>query len=240
MRMNLGFMSLITTVLFGSCAVEQELVLGCEYSGSWTLEGRPMSFAGDILEDLSILGGYDSLDTFYDEAISRTMANLKARTDIEDFEVVRVGEHSWMAYVEFSDIRSLLGDAALGGIADISREGDVHTLRLRFDRERAAELENLFPILKEPAFSLFNPARSEGFSEEKYITEILGFSLGEKNLPELRRSMVSLSITVPGRVEKVEGGTELGENSVRFEVPFTRLLVPEKELVWLVSWNSRP
>jgi len=239
MKVSLETMVLVTTVLFGACTVEQELVLKSEYSGLWILEGRPMSFSGDILEDLAILGSYDSLDTFYDSAISETIANLEARGDIEDFEVVRVGKYAWMANVEFNDIRSLLGDAALGGIVDISQEGDLHILKLSFDRARAAEFENLFPILKEPTFSLFNPAASEGFSEEEYITKILGFALGEKNLPELRRSMVALSLTVPGTVVEVEGGAELSENSVRFEAPLTRLLVPEKELVWVLRWKRR-
>lgn len=236
MRVSLVPVVLSITILFSTCTIEQKLVLGSEYSGVWTLEGRLMSFAGDALEDLAILGGYDSSDAFYDEAISKTLASLGERTDIENYKIERVGKHGWMADVEFKDIKSLLGDAAFGGIADIYQNGDTHVLSLRFNRSRAAELENLFPMIKEPAFSLLNPASSEGFSEEEYTTEILGFTFGEENLPALRRAMMVLSITVSGTVITVEGGEKLSENSVRFEVPFTRFLVPEKEIFWLVSW----
>jgi len=240
MKASLGAMALIIVILFGACTVEQELVLGHEYSGLWSLEGRPMPFVDDVLEDLAILGGYDSSGAFYDEAISKTITNLETRADVEDFELRRVGKHAWAAKVMSSDIRSLFGDAALGGIADISREGDMHTLSLKFDSARAAELENLLPILKEPAFSLFNPAENEGLSEEEYITEVLGFTFGEENLLELRQSMVQLSVTVPGTVTEVEGGIKLSENSARFKAPLTRFLVPEREIVWVVSWSRDP
>lgn len=232
-------MALIAIVVLCACTIEQELILGHEYSGVWTLEGRPMSFAGDALEDLAILGGYDNLDEFYDEIISQTISNLKARSDIENFEVERIGKYALMANVEFSDIRVLFGDAAFGGIADVAQNGETHTISLRFNHERAAELEELFPIIKETAFSIFNPAANEGFSEEEYINEILGFTFGEENLPELRQAMVNLAITVPGTIVKVEGGAKSSENSARFETPFTRLLVPEKEIVWLVNWKNQ-
>ena len=240
MRVNLGLMALSVTISFNACMIEQRLVLGNEFSGVWTLEGRTMHFAGGVLEDLAVLGGYDNSDAFYDEALSEAIAGLEARGDVEDFKIDRVGKHVWTADVEFRDIRSFLGDAALGGIADIRQDGDMYIFSLRFNHARASELENLLPIIKEPAFSLFNPAKNEGFSEEEYITEILGFTFGEENLPELRRAMLTLSITVPGTVVDVEGGTKLSENSARFEVPFTRLLVPEKEIIWLVSWRKWP
>ena len=228
------------TILFSACTVEQEFVLESEYSGVWILEGRPMPFADYVLEDLAILGGYGDSDALYDEAISKTMAGLDEHKDIDNYKIDRVGKNGLKANVEFKDIRLLLGDAALGGIADIYQDGDIHILSFRFDRARAAELEKMFPIIKEPAFSLLNPATSEGFSEEEYTTEILGFTFGEENLPELRQAMLVLSIIVPGKVLEVEGGIKSSEHSARFEVPFTRLLVPEKELLWRVSWSSQP
>jgi len=241
MKVNfLVSMALVVTILLGACMIEQKLILRHGYSGVWILEGRPMPFVGDALEDLAILGGYDNSDEFYDEVISETITNLEAREDIENFEVGSVGKDAWKAYVEFEDIRLLLGDADLGGIAAISRDGDIHTLSLKFDRARAAELERLLPILKEPTFSLFNPAESEGFSEEEYTSEVLGFTFGEENLSALQQSMVQLSITVPGTVVEVEGGTRSGESSALFEVPFTRILVPEGKIAWMVSWRDQP
>jgi len=240
MKASLGTMVLIIVFLLSACTVEQKLVLGHEYSGLWSLEGRPMSFAGDVLEDLAILGGYDSSDAFYDEAISKTITNLEALAGVEAFEVRKVGKHAWMANVESNDIRLLFGDGDPGGMVSISREGDTHTFSLKIDSARAAELENLFPILKEPAFSLFNPAENKELSEEEYVTEVLGFTFGEDNLPELRQSMLKLSVTAPGRVTEIEGGIRLSENSAQFEMPLTRLLVPERETTWTMSWKSQP
>ena len=74
-------------------------------------------------------------------------------------------------------------------------------------------------------------------TEERYITDILGFTFGKENLPAIRTSKVVLDVTLPGSIVEVRGGRQTRPNTVRFETPLTRFLVPEKNIDWMVSWS---
>ena len=229
---------LLISIAVSSCMVEQNLTLDSRLSGVWTLEGESMPFTAIALDDLAILGGYDDATSLYDEAVIISRTDLAKRDDIGTYRIERNGRHGWEAEIGFDDIESLLGSVEAGGIAELTRNGNMHTLSLRFDRERAAILEQLIPLMQNPAFSLFNPAATGGIDEESYITGILGFTFGEENIPAIRSAVIGMNVNLPGQISSVVNGKQTGSSTVRFETSFTRFLVPEKEIYWSVSWRD--
>ncbi len=218
--------------------VEQSLTLNPDYSGEWNLEGEAMPFTASALDDLAILGGYDDATALYDEAVVNSRTDLAKRDDIKSYQVDRKGIQGWKADIEFKDIETLLGSAEAQGIAEIRSMGTTNTLSLRFDRERASQLSKLMPMMQDPSFSLFNPAATGGIGEETYITGILGFTFGEENIPAIRRASIGITVTLPGNITSVSGGSQTGDRTVRFETPFTRFMVPDEEIHWSVSWQE--
>jgi len=235
---SLILLSLLTSIALSSCMVEQSLTLNPDHSGVWNLEGEAMAFTASALDDLAILGGYNDATALYDEAVVNSRTDLAKRDDIKSYRVNRMGAQGWKADIEFKDIETLLGSAEAQGIAEISSRGTVSTLTLRFDRERAAQLSELIPMMQDPSFSLFNPAATGGIGEETYITGILGFTFGEENIPAIRRASIGMDVTLPGNITSVNGGTQTGDRTVLFETPFTRFMVPDDEINWSVSWQE--
>jgi len=226
--------------LLVSCRVEQRIDLDPDLSGRWELEGVSMPFAALALEDLAMLGGYESAVIFFDEAVNATRKNLDARPDIDFHDIQRTGDADWKASIGFKDIESLLGSTEDDGITELIRYGDEVSFTLTFNRDNASHLETLVPLLTDPAFSLFNPSSTEGIDEETYISQILGFTFGEENIPAIRAAQIGLDLYLPGPVVEVTGGRRTGERSVRFVTPFTRFLVPEDEINWSVRWRTTP
>lgn len=231
---------LTLTALLVSCRVEQRIDLNPDLSGRWVIEGVSMPFASQALEDIAILGGYPSAAVFFDEAVIATRKNLDIRPDIEFHDIQRTGDTDWRASIGFTDIESLLGSTENDGITEIIRNGNETSFTLTFNRDNASQLETLVPLLTDPAFSLFNPASTAGIDEETYITQILGFTFGEENIPAIRAAQIGLDLYLPGPVVEVTGGRKIGERSVRFESPFTRFMVPEDEIKWSVRWRMTP
>ncbi|MCK5736769.1 MAG: hypothetical protein KAH21_09835, partial [Spirochaetaceae bacterium] len=164
--------------------------------------------------------------------------DLAKRNDISSYQVSRKGKQGWEAEIGFDDIETLLGSAEAEGIAELSTTGNINTLTLLFDRERASQLAKLMPLMQDPSFSLFNPAATGGIGEENYITGILGFTFGQENIPAIRRASIGMNISLPGEITSVSGGVQTGGRTARFETPFTRFLVPDEEIHWSVSWKE--
>jgi hypothetical protein len=218
--------------------VEQRLTLNPDYSGQWSLEGEAMPFTASALDDLAILGGYDDAGALYDGAVADSRKDLAAREDISSYRVDRKGSRGWEAEIAFNDIETLLGSTEAEGIAELSRSGNISTLSLSFDREKASQLAELMPMMQDPSFSLFNPAATGGIGEENYITGILGFTFGEENIPSIRSASIGMTVSLPGDITSVDGGRQTGSRTVRFELPFTKFLVPDEEIRWSVSWKE--
>ncbi len=236
-RPGFTFIVLLTAFsLLVSCNVEQSITLRPDLSGSLEMSGGAMDFAGTAFEDLAILGGFDSASDLYKDAVNQNRSGMEHREDITFFDVDLVSEHGWESRTEFTDLRLLLGSKEAGGIVDYSVNDGVSLLKLQFDRESSVQFSELIPLLENPAFSLFDPALTTGLSEEEYIQDILGFSFGADNIPAIRTATVSLRLEVPGSVLSVTGGRIESENTVLFEIPLTRLLVPEPPVNWQVSW----
>ncbi len=223
--------------LLFSCSVKQDIELNPNLSGEWTLSGNAPPFAGEAMEDLAILGGYDTAEALYARILSQTWLSLENRPDIRSHSFELSGEHSWNGRIVFDNLKTLLGDGEKDGIVALSTAEGVSTLHFHLDRSTAARIEQLVPMLSDPALSLFNPALTDGISEEDYIQDILAFTFGEENLKDIRAAQVVLRITVPGTISSVEGGQKLSENKVRFAIPFSRLMVPEKPVDWKVRWT---
>jgi hypothetical protein len=131
--------------LLVSCRVEQRIDLNPDLSGRWELDGVSMPFAALALEDLAMLGGYESAAIFFDEAVNATRKNLDARGDIEFHDIQRTGDADWKATIGFKDIESLLGSTEDDGITELVRYGDEVSFTLTFNRENASHLETLVP-----------------------------------------------------------------------------------------------
>lgn len=221
-----------------SCTVEQTLELDNGLSGTWILSGQAMPFTAEALNDLALLGGYDDAGALYDQMILDSQADMSAREDIDWFKAERTGPQSWEAEIGFNNLESLMGSTQAEGIAEMIRGESVSTLNLRFSRERAGSLEELMPMLKDPALSLFNPAATANISQAIYVNEILGFTFGKENIPAIQASRIVMDIKLPGPVVQMTGGEQTGDSSVRFTTPFTDFLAPEDEIFWSVSWAN--
>ena len=220
-----------------SCMVDQSIVLNPDLSGNTEISGSAMGFAGIALDDLAVLGGFDSASALYEDALLQSRGDMAARDDIASFSAQLTDEHSWEARADFADLELLLGRAEAGGMVNLERSGTVSKLTLLFDRSSAETFGSLVPLTQNPAFSLFDPASTGGIDEETYITDILGFTFGPENVPEIRTARYALTLTLPGTVTAVTGGEQLSDRTVRFEIPLSRLMTPEPPVIWSVSWR---
>ena len=224
-------------IFLTSCRIEQSMTLRDDLSGTLSASGEAMDFAALAFDDLAILGGFDSAAGLYDDALAGTEAEMKKRGDISRFRVARTSAHGWSAEADFTSLPVLLGSTEAGGIVDYTTSGGVSTLSLLFDRHSSEQYSRLIPLFENPAFSLFDPGQTGELDEETYIRDILGFSFGQENIPQIRRAMVSLRLRLPGSVTSVTGGQKIADDTVYFEMPLTRMLVPDTPVTWAVSWR---
>lgn len=232
-----GILIVFSLALLFSCDVSQSMAVNQDLSGSISISGEAMDFAGIAFDDLAILGGFDDASGLYDDAIIQSRLEMAKREDISNFSLERTSPHGWSADAEFTDLRILLGSSETGGIVHFESEGGISTLTLNFDRETSVQYGKLVPLFENPAFSLFDPSQTAGLDEESYIQNILGFSFGPENIPEIRKAAVDLQLRLPGSVTRVTGGVKISDNSVSFEMPLTRMLVPDPPIIWSVSWR---
>ena len=198
-----------------------------------------MDFAAAAFDDMALLAGFDDAKAFYEQAAEDSRADLAMRADIRSANIQVNEADSWSADVEFADIEHLLGRASGGGLVELGTYQGENVLQMRFNRANAGVAETLIPVLKDPAFSLFNPVSTEGIGEESYIRDILGFTFGEENIPGIRLSEMTMTIEVPGRITRVHGGFKESENTAVFQMPLSRFLVPDEEILWAVSWTDQ-
>lgn len=224
--------------LYCGCMVNQQLILNDNGSGTYRAQGSALPFAGVVFDDLAVIGGYENAGDLYTTAVTQTANEFAIRPDIGDSHIEMSAPHEWSALIQFTDVESLLGGINGIPIAEINEENGTSTLNLIFDRERAAVLETIIPLLNDPALITFNPAMTQSYDEKSYISEVLSFTFGEENLPSVRAARVVMEIILPGPICSVEGGEQIDERRVRFETAFTRLIVPENPIQWRVSWKS--
>ncbi len=231
------FSLLISLTLLFSCDIEQDMRLNGDLSGTVTISGAARTFAGQAFEDLSFMGGFDSASSLYEDALINSRAEMAKRDDISAFDVEMTSTHEWKSTTEFSDLRRLLGSPEAASMVSYRSDGGISTLTLLFDRDTSEQFGELIPLFENPAFAMFDPSANKNMDEESYIQNILGFSFGPENIPEIRGATVRLNLTLPGRVTSVEGGERSSSNSVIFEMPLSRMLVPMPPVEWSVSWQ---
>jgi formylmethanofuran:tetrahydromethanopterin formyltransferase len=82
----------------------------------------------------------------------------------------------------------------------------------------------------------------EAISKEEYLTQVeLVYSMikgvdAKALRAEIAASVVNITITLPGTVQSVKGGTYSGREA-RFNIPLTDILVLEKALDYEITWQ---
>ena len=218
--------------------IEQEIVLNRDLTGTWRLKSESMDFTREVFDDLALLAGHENAGILIDDAIFNSSEDLDKRSDIDSFNLTRFENLNWKSEIRFNNIESLLGESANKGIARLTSKGKSRILELRFNRTTASSMEELIPLLQEPAFYIFNPGATVGITEEEYITDYLGYSFGQQNIPGIRLSRISMTIEVPGPITKIVSGEKIGPGKAAFETSLSRLMVPDKEIFWAVSWEQ--
>lgn len=221
------------------CSVSQTLTINRDGSGSITMYADADDFTRKAFEDLAIVGGYENAEVFYSEAAKQSEATLLQRPDIKYCSVEPLkgkGSKLWQAKMDFDSISLLLGGT--GGIAEVTENDSTTNLSLKFNRDNAAFAERFFPILANPAFSIFNPADTQGMTKKYYVDEVLGFTFGQENIQAIMDSDFILNIIVPGTITYIRNGKKLSDNQAVFKVPLTDIMVPENETFWSITWKD--
>jgi uncharacterized protein YceK len=234
--LKLFCLTLLFLLIFSGCSVYQQINLNSDYSGTLHIEGVIDGFASGAFDDLAVLAGFDNSDDFYAYAENETKNSMEKRSDIKYCRISRPEKNKWTADIGFSDIQLLLSGSS--SVVNIESGSSTEKMTLRFNRENADYLEKIVPVLENQAFAIFNPAELRDIDENTYINDILGFTFGEENIPAIKNAEITLKINLPGKILSVTGGKKTSENTAVFSVPLTRIMIPEKEILWSLKWEK--
>ncbi len=245
MLKKLTIISILLPLLLLSCAVDQQIMLNKDGSGTVETNVYLEGFFLSTLQDLTGLtsSGPGGTDRLAPETIEQEMA---MNPFFYDIAVDSPSEGVYGGSLKFNHIEELLGSAGTTGGSNIitytSTGADTHRLDIRINSENFEQVYQLFPVLQDPGFQYFMP--EPGISEAEYSNMLFFIFDGQENLTEealrslIRTASLKLLITVDGSIISLEGGEKLNDSTMRITLPLVELLMHRNEINYSLSYRG--
>ncbi|MDR2702578.1 MAG: hypothetical protein LBB72_09115 [Spirochaetaceae bacterium] len=171
---------------------------------------------------------------------------LQAAPGIASSALRNSGQEKIDGSVRISNIGDLLNTGAARFVSYTASSGAVPgKLTIHLDRSNAPlVLKQLGPEAEYYLALLLAPAATgDVISKAEYLEQVeLVYSMikgvdGKALAAEIAASGISVTITLPGTVKSVKGGTYSGREA-RFNIPLTDILVLEKALDYEITWGT--
>jgi hypothetical protein len=239
------FAAAFFTVFLGACAVQQNISLRMEGSGSATLSVELHPVFMEYYKDLAS-GFSSSFDPahprFFDLDSIKNGFSRNPELQLLSAETPEPGRLN----LEFR-IRDISGaiknqDPGMPNIISREKTGNTETLRIYLDRNNLSSLLKLIPEAESPAVKILLPPENSGISEEEYLDHLAwaleDYAKNEKIEDILRAAGVHLTIKTPGKILSQTGGTLKNDSEVLFQVPILRLFTLQKPVDFSISYPS--
>ncbi len=223
------------TCLLSSCVVTQDMTAVTGYSGKSKTTVTVSPFFLSVLEDFSSFTAGDGF-TIMDDAMISFADRVNGSPSSSSVSIVSDGEgKKYVISFDYSSLVSLMRDLNEGkGNSLLSVTSSSISFNLSLSNY--PELKSVIPFLSDRNFEVYGPEYSNGMTEDEYM-EMISFLLGEESPDELRKSSVTIRITVPGKITGVSGAVRSGEKSVVYTFPVISFLLLNEPLSFSVTWK---
>ena len=230
-----GFL-LATCLILAGCTVTQQLSIGQadgEHVATSYVLAEP--FFVDVANDFDTFTDPDDPEISVDRLMEEMAESFRGGNEVDNLELEKVGERSYMLFFTFHDIQGLV--EALGGSSsqDILTLKD-QTLSLHLSIDNYPELEKIVPILSSDDFQPFGPRFNQGISEKEYL-DMLSFMLGDEAPDAVRTSSFTIKIDTPKPIVSVSNMQKESTYTASFTFPLIDVLLLQHPIDASVSWN---
>ncbi len=220
-----------------SCTVHEEITIFVDDSGfsEFTVEIQP--FFLEVLDDYSAFLPEEEADLSRLDA-ERLEAELLKSDYVYDATVHEASETFYSGIFHFTDARYILAKAEEDQRVDIltyTTTGRTQQVVIYIDIDNYSLLEDLVPILKDPAFSTFGPEENRDVTEEEYY-EMVSYMLGEEGPGAIQTSEIRIVIHTSRPIIRQNGGRIVNPRQVVFTIPLIKFLLLHEPLMFSVSW----
>lgn len=224
------------TCLLCGCSVTQQLSIeqaDGEHEATSYVTSQP--FFVNVANDFDTFTDPDDPEISVDRLMEEMAESFRGGRGVDNIELEKVGERSYMLFLTFHDIQGLV--EALGGSSgqDILTLKD-QTLRIHLSIDNYPELEKIVPILSSDDFQPFGPRFNQGISEEEYL-DMLSFMLGDEAPDAVRTSSFTIKIDTPKPITSVSNMQKESANTASFTFPLIDVLLLQHPIDASVSWN---
>ena len=212
------------TCLLCGCSVTQQLSIeqaDGEHEATSYVTSQP--FFVNVANDFDTFTDPDDPEISVDRLMEEMAESFRGGNEVDNLELEKVGERSYMLFFTFHDIQGLV--EALGGSSgqDILTLKD-QTLRIHLSIDNYPELEKIVPILSSDDFQPFGPRFNQGISEKEYL-DMLSFMLGDEAPDAVRTSSFTIKIDTPKPIVSVSNMQKESTYTASFTFPLIDVLL---------------
>lgn len=231
-------MVLLSSLIFLSCTMKQEISLASDGSGTASVEINLKSFVLPTIEDLAEV----SPDVDPDELLSpeKITESMLENPEISNVKASRPLKNKLLIDFDFGNIEDLFAqtedDVQESGLIKIETLGNQKKLTLTINKETYRGFSHIIPNIDDPTMSALAPDPEMEISEDEYL-DMIEFFFGDDGPSGILDSMLTLVLNVDGTIVDQQGGIKLSGNSVEFNVPLIRILLLDSNLVYSVTYK---
>lgn len=231
--MKKSFIAISMLILLASCSVTEKLSLNNTKGGTSSSDIHVEQFFVDVLEDFAeFLPTSDK--SIMDEAMEGFARDLSGKSSTSSVNFEKTGTNSYSLSLEYSNLLDLVSEMGADKQTLISMESN--SLRFYVDIDNFDELTKIVPFLADPNFEVYGPLYNQGTTEEDYL-DMIFYLLGEDGPDAIKSGIVSIDVSVPGRITSVEGATRISNSTARFTFPIIDFLLLNKPLTFTINWR---
>lgn len=221
--------------LMSSCVVTEKLSLTDDTAGSSCADITVEPFFLSILEDLATFSDGDGI-SIMDDSMVNLASLINSSSFSDNVSIMTDGEGKrYILSFDYSSLSSLLKDLN-GGKENTLLSLTPSSLSFNLTTGNYSELKSVIPLLSDENFEVYGPEYSNGMTEDEYY-DMISFLLGEEGPEALKKSYVTVSITLPGTVTKVSGAVKAEENIITYTFPVTDFLLLNDPISFSAEWN---
>jgi len=231
-------MVLLSSLIFLSCTMKQEIFLEADGSGTASVEINLKNFVLPTIEDLAEV----SPDVDPDELLSpeKITESMLENPEISNVIASRPLKNRMIIDFDFGNIEDLFSqteeDVQSSGLIQIDNNGNETKLTLTINKDTYKGFSHIIPNIDDPTMAALAPDPEMDIAEDEYL-DMIEFFFGDDGPAGVSDSMLNLTIHVNGTVVDQEGGRKLSPQKVEFNVPLIRILLLDRNLEYSITYK---
>lgn len=231
-------MVLLSSLIFLSCTMKQEIFLEADGSGTASLEISLKSFVLSTIEDLAeVSPDVDPDELLNPDSIKESMME---NPQISNVRASRPLKNKMLLDFDFGDIEELFAqteeDVQNSGLIKIEKNGSETELTMTINKETYEGFSHIIPNLEDPTMSALAPDPKMDIAENDYL-DMIEFFFGDDGPAGVMDSDIKFTLNVNGTILDQRGGRKLSSSKVEFNIPLIRILLLDQNLVYSVTYK---